>query len=234
MTGRRTSMNKLNEIKRLLELKLPERTIARSLQVSRNTVAKVRLGNITQQQEANTSLFGQGWPLLVDWEKIKEEYLSGICLSILWEELKQAKTIHVNYSSFWKHFNKKFPKIQKSMHRVFAPGSRIEIDYCDGISFYNPITGEIANTNLFVGVLCYSRYTFAEFSLTQKSQDFLNSHIRMFEYFGGVSQVISPDNLKSAVTKAHKYEPDLNPAYTRLAAHYEVGIVPARVRTPKR
>jgi hypothetical protein len=119
------------------------------------------------------------------------------------------------------------------MHRVFAPGSRIEIDYCDGIEFYEPITGEVLKTQLFVGVLCHSRYTFAEFTLTQKSADFLSSHVRMFEFFGGVTQVISPDNLKSAVTKAHKYDPDLNPGYTRLAAYYNVGVTPARVRTPK-
>lgn len=55
----------------------------------------------------------------------------------------------------------------------------------------------------------------------------------MFEFFGGVSDTLSPDNLKSAVTKTHKYDPILNPAYTRLAEYYDIGIVPARVKTPK-
>jgi transposase len=69
--------------------------------------------------------------------------------------------------------------------------------------------------------------------MTQKSEDFLRSHVRMFEYFGGVPQVASPDNLKSEVIKAHRYDPVLNPAYTRLAEHYDVAIVPAQVRSPK-
>jgi hypothetical protein len=73
----------------------------------------------------------------------------------------------------------------------------------------------------------------AEFSLTQRSEDFLTSHVRMFEFFGGVTELVSPDNLKSAVTKAHRYDPVINPAYTRLAIHYGFAVVPARVRTPQ-
>ena len=92
---------------------------------------------------------------------------------------------------------------------------------------------EILETEFFVGVLCHSRYTFAEFTMTQNSRDFLESHVNMFEFFGGTTQVLSPDNLKSAVTKAHRYDPTINQAYTRLAAHYDVAVVPARVRTPK-
>lgn len=55
----------------------------------------------------------------------------------------------------------------------------------------------------------------------------------MFNYFGGTAQVLSPDNLKSAVTKAHRYDPTINQAYTKLAEYYDVAVVPARVRTPK-
>jgi transposase len=225
-------MNKMSEIKRLLDLNLSDRAIARALKVSRNTVAFVRNGE-PSYEEASKPLLKEGWPLLVDWQKVNSEYQSGVTLFVLWEELKERKVLSVNYPSFWKHFKKRFPNIQKSMHRVFAPGSCIEIDYCDGIPFFDPVTGEILKTQLFVGVLCYSRYAFAEFSLTQKSHDFLSSHVRMFEFFGGVSQVVSPDNLKSAVIKAHKYDPDLNPSYTRMATYYNVGITPARVRAPK-
>jgi hypothetical protein len=95
------------------------------------------------------------------------------------------------------------------------------------------VSGEIVETQLFMGVLCHSRYTFGEFTLSQKSQDFLSSHIRMFEFFQGVPEVLSPDNLKSAVSRVHRYDPEINPAYTKLAAHYDFGVVPARVRTPK-
>ena len=119
------------------------------------------------------------------------------------------------------------------MHRRFRPGERCEVDYCDGIDILDPVSGEIVKTHLFVGALCFSRYTFAEFSLSQSSHDFLDSHRRMFEFFKGVPQVISPDNLKSAVTKTHIYDPDLNKAYVRLGQHYRCAVVPARVRRPK-
>lgn len=110
------------------------------------------------------------------------------------------------------------------MRRRFKPGERIEVDYSDGIEILGPVTGRIQKTCLFIGSLCFYRYTFAEFTLSQKSEDFLMSHRRMFEFFNGVPQIISPDNLKSTVTKAHRYEPDLNQAYTRLAAHYACGM----------
>jgi hypothetical protein len=119
------------------------------------------------------------------------------------------------------------------MVRVFKPGERCEIDYCDGIDILDPVSGEIKTTELFVGVLCQSRYAFAEFTWSQKSSDFLGSHVNMFKYFSGTPQVVSPDNLKSAVTKAHRYDPEVNPAYTRLAAHYGIAVVPARVKTPQ-
>jgi len=119
------------------------------------------------------------------------------------------------------------------MIKHFSPGERAEIDYCDGIDILDAATGEIVSTQLFVGVLCKSRYTFAEFTFSQKSLDFLSSHVRMFEFFGGVPATLAPDNLKSAVTKAHPYDPVKNQAYCRLARHYDVAVTPARVRTPK-
>lgn len=154
-------------------------------------------------------------------------------LCVLWGEEVENGRVPVQYPAFWKQYEKRYPESKVSMHRVFQPWSRAEIDYCDGIDIFDPTTGEILKTELFVGVLCHSRYTFAEFSMSQKSEDFLRSHVRMFEFFGGVPEVVSPDNLKSAVTKAHKYDPVLNPAYTRLAEYYDVGVVPAQVRSPK-
>ena len=173
------------------------------------------------------------WSASVDWESIHREFRAGTTLTILWQEQVENGVVDVQYLAFRKHFNKRFADSKQSMHRVFSPGSRTEIDYCDGIDLYCPLTGEVLSTQLFVGVLCHSRYTFAEFTLSQKSRDFLSSHVRMFDFFGGVSEVISPDNLKSAVIKAHRYDPEINPAYTRLAEHYEIGVVPARVKTPK-
>ena len=59
------------------------------------------------------------------------------------------------------------------------------------------------------------------------------SHSRALEFFGGVPQQVVPDNLKSGVSKAHRYEPDLNPSYAEWAAHYGAAVVPARARRPR-
>ena len=160
-------------------------------------------------------------------------YISGVSLNVIHEELVAENKVTVQYPGFWKQVQKFANLSEATMVRVFKPGERSEIDYADGIDIMDPATGEVRSTEFFVGVLCHSRYTFAEFTLTQSSADFLESHVNMFEYFGGTPQVISPDNLKSAVTKAHRYDPTINQAYTRLAEHYDIAVVPARVRTPK-
>ncbi len=231
MAGKKTHVSKINEIKRLIGLELSNRVIANALGVGRNTVKKIREGAPLQLPVAPKS--DANWVQLVPWCEVQKEVLKGVSLAVLWAEEVENGRVSVQYPAFWKQFDKRYPEPKSSMHRVFLPGARTEIDYCDGIDFYEPITGEVVKTHLFVGVLCHSRFVFAEFSRSQKSQDFLASHVRMFEFFGGVTDVISPDNLKSAVNKTHRYDPELNQAYARLAEHYEVAVVPARVRTPK-
>jgi transposase len=235
MAGKRTHVSKFNEIERLLELGLTSQAISRALSVSRNTVKAVREKKSEIETETPEITAGQTtkWVDLVPWEDIHREVQAGVTLHVLWGEEVDNGRVPVQYSAFWKQYEKRYPESTVSMHRVFQSGSRAEIDYCDGIDIYDPTTGEILKTELFVGVLCHSRYAFAEFSMSQKSEDFLRSHVRMFEFFGGVPAVASPDNLKSAVTKSHRYDPVLNPAYTRLAEHYNIGIVPAQVRSPK-
>lgn len=229
MAGKALHVNKIEEIKRLADLGFSQRKISRALKVHRDTVKR----HLTDEGKAKPEVESDTWLDKLDWQAISGELRQGVPIKILWEEQATGRGIDVSYEGFWKQLRKRFPKTKESMHRPFVPGERCEIDYCDGISIYDPHTGTVRKTQLFVGVLCFSRYTFAEFTWTQNSQDFLSSHRRMFEFFGGVPRVISPDNLKSAVTKAHKYDPVINEAYTRLAAHYQVGVVPARVRKPK-
>lgn len=238
------AMAKQDEIQRLKKAGMKDRAIARALHCSRKTIKKYLQQGMPPQaslieakspepQAPTPQGVPDSWQERVEWDKVIAEVRSGTPVKVLWEELFEDGKVPVEYPGFWKQFRRRFPELPQSMHRVFAPGSRIEIDYCDGIEILDPVTGELLSTQLFVGVLCHSRYAFAEFTFTQKSADFLASHVRMFEAFGGTAQLLSPDNLKSAVTKVHRYDPVINPAYTRLAAHYEVAVVPARVRTPK-
>jgi transposase len=233
MAGKRTPMSKIVEIRRYLNLGLSDRKIARALGVSRNTVAEIKAGSTDGDTLCAAAPTQASWVDTVDWDRICAEHQSGTTLEVLWEEEAEKGNAKVQYPAFWKRFRKKFPNLKGTMVRVFAPGSRAEIDYCDGLPFFCVVSGEIVETQLFVGVLCHSRYAFAEFTLSQKSQDFLASHMRMLAFFQGVPEVISPDNLKSAVSRVHRYDPEINPAYTKLAAHYDFGVVPALVRSPK-
>jgi len=241
MAGNRLDMKDVTEIKRLWKMGLTNRQIARASngKTHRNTVNKY----IKQFEEENSNTkqetpppppeLENNWTLDVDWESVRSEYLRGVPLNILHTELFEMNKVPVQYPGFWKQAQKRIALTEATMVRIFKPAERTEIDYADGIEILDPATGEIRKTQFFVGVLCHSRYTFAEFTWTQSSSDFLQSHVNMFNYFGGTTQVLSPDNLKSAVTKTHRYDPVVNQAYTKLAEHYEVAVVPARVRTPK-
>ena len=97
----------------------------------------------------------------------------------------------------------------------------------------NPKTGEIAPVYMFVAVLGASNYTFAEAVISLNLASWIGSHVRAFEFFGGVPEIVVPDNTKCAVVRPDRYEPDLNPSFAEMAAHYGTAIIPTRVRKPR-
>jgi len=119
------------------------------------------------------------------------------------------------------------------MRQVHKAGEKSFVDYCDGLWLVNPETGERTQTQLFVGRLGASSFTFAEATLSQTSPEWIRSHVHMWEYFGGVTEILVPDNLRSGVTKSDRYEPLLNESYSDMAMHYGTCIIPARVKTPR-
>jgi transposase len=230
MARKALTMTKLHEIDRLFNLACSERQIARSVNVSRTTVRKYLA---LKSKSLPIQLKPPAWFDTFSWSEVNSEVENGVPLKVLWEEYFEQKKISVDYPQFWKHYTKRFPDKKLTMVRKFEPGSSVEIDYCDGIELIDPNTGEILKTQLFMGCLCFSRYVFAEFTMSQKSEDFLNSHVKMFKFFGGTPATVTPDNLKSAVSRTHLYDPDINPAYSRLAEHYSIVVTPARVRHPQ-
>jgi len=113
-------------------------------------------------------------------------------------------------------------------------GEKTFVDYAGmTVPWIDPGTGEIHEAQIFVGSLGASQFTFVEATATQQLPDWIGSHVRMWDYFGGVSEVVVPDNLKSGVTKAHRYDPDINTNYQHVGEHYGFAIVPARIVTPK-
>ena len=118
--------------------------------------------------------------------------------------------------------------------RLTRPVRSCFVDYAgESVKIYNRESGKFQAAQIFVAVLGASNYTYCEASWTQSLPDWIASHIRAFEFFGAVSKVVVPDNLKSGVKKACFYEPDINPTYHELALHYGTVILPTRVRKPK-
>jgi len=158
-----------------------------------------------------------------------------ITMLLLWEEYRQA---HPNdgysYSQFCRRYKSWRDKQTFSMRQTHKAGEKIFVDYCGPtIPVINPATGECINAQIFVAVLGASNYTFACASKSQNQADWINAHVKTFDFFGGVPELVIPDNLKSAVIKTHRYKPDINPAYLQMASYYQTAIIPARPYKPK-
>ena len=120
------------------------------------------------------------------------------------------------------------------MRQIHHAGEKLFIDYCgQTVPVIEQSTGEVHDCQVFVAVLGASNFTFAEATYTQSLPDWVGSHVRALEYFGGVTELLIPDNLLSGITKACRYEPGINRTYQELAVHYGAAVIPARVRKPK-
>lgn len=170
-----------------------------------------------------------------DWGLLHEELSKNknVTLALLWAEYLEAHPNGYRYTRFTEHYNAWAKKLSVVMRQNHVAGEKCFVDYCDGIIFTDPETGKEIKTQLFVGCLGSSSYTFAEVTRSQTLPDWLMSHVRMYEFFGGVTSVTIPDNLKSAVTKPCYVEPEINESYRDLAHHYGTTIIPAHVKKPR-
>jgi len=170
-----------------------------------------------------------------DWVYIHRELQNKhMTLQILWEEYHEPdeKTAY-GYSWFTHTYNAFRKKLDLSMRMLHKAGEKTFVDYAGTtIPYSERDTGEEYQAQVFVGVLGCSNNTFACAVRSQKIRDWIEAHNRMFQYFGGVTQLLIPDNLKSAVIKAGSL-PVLNRTYQELACHYDTIIIPARVRKPQ-
>jgi transposase len=158
----------------------------------------------------------------------------GVTLFLLWQEHKAQHPDGFQYSRFCSLYREFAGKLTVSMRQIHLAGEKLFVDYAGHtIPIVDRTTGEAHPAQVFVAVLGASSYTFAEATMTQGLADWTGSHVRAFEFFGGVTEVVVPDNLKSGVTKPCRYDPEINPSYADLARHYGVAVIPARVRKPK-
>ena len=247
-------MRKIKEILRLShEAGLGQRGIAQALNLGLGTVSTYlkrarqaeigwplpaemderTLGRLLFPSQAAT---GQRRFIEPDFPSIHQELKrKGVTKQLLWQEYRQQYPDEgYSYAQFCHRYREWLGRQQRSMRQVHRAGEKLFVDYCGPtMPVVNPDTGEVRQAQVFVAVLGASNYTFAYASWSQKQQDWLNAHVKAFEFFGGVPELVVPDNLKSAVRKTHRYEPDINPSYQQLAAHYQTAIVPARPYKPK-
>jgi len=154
---------------------------------------------------------------------------------LLWQEYRQQ---HPNdgysYAQFCHRFKEWQGKQKRSMRQIHIAGEKMFVDYTvPTMQVVNPDTGEYRTAQIFVAVLGASSYTFACAHWSQQLPDWLDAHVQALNYFGGIPEIIVPDNLLSAVTKTNRYQPDINASYLQLAEHYQTAIIPARPRKPK-
>lgn len=254
MPAERLPMRKILEILRLTWLcGLPGRQAARACQVSCSTVQqylgraeKARLSSWEQVQALDEATLERllfpappGVPTtrpLPDWNEVHQELQKkGVTRQLLWEEYKaRYPEDGLAYSQFCERYQAYRRHLDLSLRQVHRAGEKLFVDYCgQTVPVIDPATGEIRQAPIFVAVLGASSYTYAEATWTQQLPDWIGSHERAFEAFGGTTQIVVPDNPRVGVTRACRYEPELNPTYCDLAEHYGVAVIPARIRRPK-
>ena len=172
---------------------------------------------------------------LPEWSEVRRELRGkNVTLALLWQEYKAIHPEGLQYSRFCEQYREWAGKLDLVMRQEHRAGEKLFIDYAgQTMPVVDPETGEERQAQVFVAVLGASSYTFAEATWTQTLPDWTASHVRAFEFYGGCPELVIPDNLRSGVSGAHRYEPDLNPTYHDLARHYGVAVLPARVRRPR-
>jgi transposase len=155
----------------------------------------------------------------------------------MWEEYRQQKPEGLSYSKFCEHYRayRKTTGRQVSLHLERKAGELMEVDWIgDTLNCVrNSDNGELINAHFFVSILGYSLFPYVEAFPDEQETNWITANVNALHYYGGVPRIIVPDNCKTAVKTPKYYEPIINSAYWELAEHYEVAIVPARVRKPK-
>lgn len=252
MPAERLSMRKIHEVLRLHAAGHSQPQIARSCGIGRSTVGEYL-------QRARRA--GLGWPLpegaaadelerrlfpprpsagpadrgIPDWATVHQELRRpGVTLWLLWEEYKATHPQGYQYTWFCQQYRAWVAHTDVVMRQTHRVGEKVFVDYAGPtVPIVDRATGELRQAQVFVAVLGASNYTYVKATWTQGLDDWLMAHVRAFAFFGGVPEIVVPDNLKAGVQTPHRYEPDLNPSYLELAAHYSVAVIPARVRKPR-
>lgn len=245
-------MRRIRDVLRLAnELNMSQRQIESSLNISRASIADY----LIRAQHA-----GLPWPLPLnmgdaeleqllfpvarqqesrkpepDWSAVHEALKQkGSTLQVLHGEYMAEHPAGMAYSHFCNRHRRFTKSLKRYLRQVHIAGDKVFVDYAGPtVKIHDLKTGDVREAQIFVGVLGASNLIYADAVWNQRKENWLASHARMFEYFGGVPTMVVCDNLKSAVTKASRTEPLIHPSYLDLGNHYGVAIFPARPYKPK-
>jgi len=254
MAGKPKPMSQIKQLLQLHQQGKGTKFIARSLGISRNTV-KAYLGKVALLPLDIQSLLALDDPILeakfhagnpaykddrFEHFKANLDYFTkelgrvGVTRQLLWEEYRKDYPDGYSRSQFCYHLSQHMAARKPSMVLQHCAGEKLFIDFAGKkLSYVDPDTGEIVSCQVFAACLPYSDYSFAMAVRSQSISDFLYALGCCLQQFGGVPQVLVPDNLKSAIVKASRYEPDVNRALEDFANHYHTTVIPARARKPK-
>jgi transposase len=252
MPAKRSAMRKIKDVLRLkFEAKLSHERIAAATGISKGAVSKY-------VQRAQQMCLG--WPLAADMDEGQLEALlfrqnaprecyavpdfayvhrelqrKGVTLQLLWEEYGAAHGERAyRYTQYCEHYRRFRGSLARSMRQIHRAGEKLFIDYSgDTAAVIDIATGEVRAAQIFVAVMGASKYAYAEATWTQTLPDWIGSHIRALEFLNGAPALFIPDNLKAAIKKACRYEPEATSTYDEFARHYGAAILPARPFRPK-
>jgi transposase len=170
-----------------------------------------------------------------DWVEVHRELRrKGVTLALLWLEYREAHPDGFGYSWFCQTYRLWAGRLDLVMRQEHRAGEKLFVDFPGmTLPIVDPETGEVWQAQLFVAVLGASSYTYAEAFASQALPDWIAGHVHAFEAFEGCTRIIVPDNLRSAVRQAHRYEPDINRTYAEMAAYYGCAVIPARAGKPR-
>lgn len=232
-----------------------QRQIAEKLKRSRNTVSETvkaaaalqltleKIIDLSEEELSELLFPGRKFiPVYAqpDYEYCHKELLKeGVTLTLLYAEYAaQCQSQHKPFYKRTQFFDRYADYVKKhrlTMHINHKPADRVMVDW-DGktMEVCDEYTGEISTAYLFVGTLPFSMLSYVQACPTMKTHDWIDCHIKRFEYFDGAPRLLIPDNLKTGITMNRKYEdPITNRTYQEMADHYGITIIPARVKSPK-
>jgi len=251
MPQERLSMRKIREVLRLKADGFSKRRIAASLGISATAamecVQRARRCGLTwplPDDLSDDALEQRLYPPptikdeqrpVPNWAEIHRELRRpGVTRQLLWQEYRDQYPDGYSYSRLCDLMREWEKRISPTMRQTHIAGERMFVDYSGTkLQIVDWATGEVHTAELFVGVLGASSLTYAEATWTQSLPDWIGAHTRAFTYFGGVTALLVSDNLKSGITKACFYEPNVNRTYQEMADHYDTAILPARPGKPK-